>query len=253
VLGEGGFVVPPRDYFRILHDICRKHGIVFIADEVQSGIGRTGKWFASEHFGLEPDLITTAKSLGGGLPIAAVTGRAEIMDAPGVGGLGSTFAGNPLILRRRAAAIETIEKEGLLARSTAIGKRSQERARGWQKKWPLVGDVRGLGAMCAIELVPQSRYPRARRHRNQRGRALFATSTASLPSPRAPTTTSCVSSCRWPSVTSNSTRARRFWKRRSLRRGEQARRSFSRLVLWPKRVAKRQGWEDEPGVRPLRF
>ena len=75
VLGEGGFVVPPRDYFRILHDICRKHGIVFIADEVQSGIGRTGKWFASEHFGLEPDLITTAKSLGGGLPIAAVTGR----------------------------------------------------------------------------------------------------------------------------------------------------------------------------------
>src|SRR6266851_2764824 len=91
VLGEGGFVVPPRDYFRIPHGICRKHGIVFIADEVQSGIARTGKWFASEHFGIEPDLITTAKSLGGGLPIAAVTGRAEIMDAPGVGGLGSTF------------------------------------------------------------------------------------------------------------------------------------------------------------------
>jgi len=156
VLGEGGFVVPPRDYFRILHDICRKHGIVFIADEVQSGIGRTGKWFASEHFGLEPDLITTAKSLGGGLPIAAVTGRAEIMDAPGVGGLGSTFAGNPLSCVAALAAIETIEKEGLLARSTAIGKRFEERARGWQKKWPLVGDVRGLGAMCAIELVRNS-------------------------------------------------------------------------------------------------
>jgi 4-aminobutyrate aminotransferase / (S)-3-amino-2-methylpropionate transaminase / 5-aminovalerate transaminase len=153
VLGEGGFVVPPRDYFRILHDICRKHGILFIADEVQSGIGRTGKWFASEHFGLEPDLITTAKSLGGGLPIAAVTGRAEIMDAPGVGGLGSTFAGNPLSCVAALAAIETIEKEGLLARSTAIGKRFEERARGWQKKWALVGDVRGLGAMCAIELV----------------------------------------------------------------------------------------------------
>jgi 4-aminobutyrate aminotransferase/(S)-3-amino-2-methylpropionate transaminase len=153
VLGEGGFVVPPRDYFRILHDICRKHGILFIADEVQSGIGRTGKWFASEHFGIEPDLITTAKSLGGGLPIAAVTGRAEIMDAPGVGGLGSTFAGNPLSCVAALAAIETIEKEGLLARSTAIGKRFEERARGWQKKWALVGDVRGLGAMCAIELV----------------------------------------------------------------------------------------------------
>ena len=161
VLGEGGFVVPPRDYFRILHDICRKHGIVFIADEVQSGIGRTGKWFASEHFGIEPDLITTAKSLGGGLPIAAVTGRAEMMDAPGIGGLGSTFAGNPLSCVAALAAIETIEKEGLLARSTAIGKRFEERARGWQKKWPLVGDVRGLGAMCAIELVrnPDTREP----------------------------------------------------------------------------------------------
>ncbi len=161
VLGEGGFVVPPQDYFRILHDICRKHGIVFIADEVQSGIGRTGKWFASEHFGIEPDLITTAKSLGGGLPIAAVTGRAEIMDAPGVGGLGSTFAGNPLSCVAALAAIETIEKEGLLARSTAIGKRFEERARGWQKKWTLVGDVRGLGAMCAIELVrnPNTREP----------------------------------------------------------------------------------------------
>ena len=156
VLGEGGFVVPPRDYFRILHDICRKHGIVFIADEVQSGIARTGKWFASEHYGIEPDLILTAKSLGGGLPIAAVTGRAEIMDAPGVGGLGSTFAGNPLSCVAALAAIETIEKEGLLARSTAIGKRFEERARGWQKRWPLVGDVRGLGGMCAIELVRDS-------------------------------------------------------------------------------------------------
>src|ERR1700687_6144354 len=161
VLGDAGFFGPPRDYFRILQDICRKHGIVFIADEVQSGIARTGKWFASEHYGIEPDLITTAKSLGGGLPIAAVTGRAEIMDAPGVGGLGSTFAGNPLSCVAALAAIETIEKEGLLARSTAIGKRLEERARGLQKKWTLVGDVRGLGAMCAIELVrnPDTREP----------------------------------------------------------------------------------------------
>ena len=153
VLGEGGFVVPPKDYFRILQGICKKHGIVFIADEVQSGIGRTGRWFASEHFGIEPDLIISAKSLGGGMPIAAVTGRAEIMDAPVVGGLGSTFAGNPLSCVAALATLETIEKEGLLGRSAAIGKIFEERARSWQKKWALVGDVRGLGGMCAIELV----------------------------------------------------------------------------------------------------
>src|SRR5258707_797240 len=156
VLGEGGFVVPPRDYFRLIQEICRRHGILFIADEVQSGIGRTGKWFASEHFGIEPDLITTAKSLGGGLPLAAVTGRAEIMDTPGVGSLGGTFTGNPLSCAAALAAMETIEKEGLLARSLLIGKRFEERARAWQKKWPIVGDIRGLGGMCAIELVRDS-------------------------------------------------------------------------------------------------
>ena len=153
VLGEGGFVVPPLDYFRMIHQICRKYGVLLIADEIQSGIARTGKWFASEHFGIEPDLITTAKSLGGGLPIAAVTGRAEIMNTPEVGGLGGTFAGNPLSSVAALAAIEMIEKEGLLARSAAIGRRFEERARGWQKKWSLVGDVRSLGGMCAIELV----------------------------------------------------------------------------------------------------
>jgi 4-aminobutyrate aminotransferase/(S)-3-amino-2-methylpropionate transaminase len=153
VLGEGGFVIPPREYLALLQGICRKHGILFIADEVQSGFGRTGKWFASEHFGIEPDLITTAKSLGGGMPIAAVTGRAEIMDAPGVGALGGTFSGHPAACVAALAAIETIEKEGLLARSAAIGKRFEERARKWQKRWALVGDVRGLGGMCAIELI----------------------------------------------------------------------------------------------------
>src|SRR3989475_2715662 len=161
VLGEGGFIIPPRDYFKLLQNICRKHGILFIADEVQSGFARTGKWFASEHFGIEPDLITMAKSLGGGMPIAAVTGRAEIMDAPGVGALGGTYCGHPLSCAAALAAIETIEKDGLLARSTAIGKRFEERARSWQKKWSLVGDVRGLGGMCAIELVrdAQTREP----------------------------------------------------------------------------------------------
>jgi 4-aminobutyrate aminotransferase / (S)-3-amino-2-methylpropionate transaminase / 5-aminovalerate transaminase len=153
VLGEGGFVVPPREYFGLLHEICRKHGILFIADEVQSGFGRTGKWFACEHFGVEPDLVTIAKSLGGGLPLAAVTGRAEIMDAPGVGALGGTFCGNPASCAAALAAIETIEKEGLLARSLALGQRFERQARDWQKKWTLVGDVRGLGGMCAIELV----------------------------------------------------------------------------------------------------
>jgi 4-aminobutyrate aminotransferase/(S)-3-amino-2-methylpropionate transaminase len=153
VLGEGGFVVPPHDYFKLLQDICRKHGILFIADEVQSGFARTGKWFASEHFGIEPDLITMAKSLGGGMPIAAVTGRAEIMDAPGPGALGGTYCGHPASCAAALAAIETIEKDGLLARSTAIGQYFEKCARGWQKKWPLVGDVRGLGGMCAIELV----------------------------------------------------------------------------------------------------
>ncbi|HKW57536.1 MAG TPA: 4-aminobutyrate--2-oxoglutarate transaminase [Candidatus Acidoferrum sp.] len=156
VLGEGGFVVPPLGYFKLLQAICRKHGILFIADEVQSGFGRTGKWFACEHFGVEPDLIVTAKSLGGGMPIAAITGRAEIMDAPGPGSLGGTYCGHPLSCAAALAAIETIEKDGLLGRSTAIGQRFESRARGWQKKWPLVGDVRGLGGMCAIELVRHS-------------------------------------------------------------------------------------------------
>jgi len=153
VLGEGGFVVPPMGYFKIVQEICRKHGIVFIADEVQSGFARTGKWFASEHFGIEPDLITMAKSMGGGMPIAAVTGRAEIMDAPGVGGLGGTYCGHPASCAATLAAIETIEKEGLLARSVAIGERFEARARSWKKNWPLIGDVRGIGAMCAMELV----------------------------------------------------------------------------------------------------
>jgi 4-aminobutyrate aminotransferase / (S)-3-amino-2-methylpropionate transaminase / 5-aminovalerate transaminase len=161
VLGEGGFVVPPRDYFKLLAQVCRKHGILFIADEVQCGMARTGKWFAIEHFGVEPDLIACAKSLGGGMPIAAVIGRAEIMDAPGPGALGGTFCGHPLSVAAALATIETIEKDGLLARCAAIGKRFEERARSWQKRWALVGDVRGLGGMCAIELVrdAQTREP----------------------------------------------------------------------------------------------
>jgi 4-aminobutyrate aminotransferase / (S)-3-amino-2-methylpropionate transaminase / 5-aminovalerate transaminase len=153
VQGEGGFIAPPPDYFKVLIDLCHKYGVLFIADEVQSGFGRTGALFASEHYGIEPDLIVTAKSLGGGLPLAAVTGRADIMDAPGVGGLGGTFAGNPLSCAAALATLDLFEKTNLLARANELGDRFQRRAHEWQRRWPIVGDVRGLGGMQAIELV----------------------------------------------------------------------------------------------------
>ena len=153
VLGEGGFIAPPPDYFKVLIELCHKHGILFIADEVQSGFGRTGALFASERYGIEPDLLVTAKSLGGGLPLAAVTGRAEIMDAPAPGGLGGTFAGNPLSCSAALAVLELFETENLLTRANELGDRFQRRAREWQRRWPIVGDVRGLGGMQAIELV----------------------------------------------------------------------------------------------------
>src|SRR6266850_1320794 len=163
VLGEGGFIAPPLDYFKVLIELCHKHGILFIADEVQTGFGRTGALFASERYGIEPDLIVTAKSLGGGLPLAAVTGRADMMDAPGPGGLGGTFAGNPLSCAAALAVLDLFEKENLLARANELGDRFQKRARQWQKRWPIVGDVRGLGGMQAIELVKSvdSREPAA--------------------------------------------------------------------------------------------
>jgi 4-aminobutyrate aminotransferase/(S)-3-amino-2-methylpropionate transaminase len=153
VMGEGGFIVPPSDYFKVLVDLCHKYGILFIADEVQSGFGRTGSLFASDRYGIEPDLIVTAKSLGGGLPLAAVTGRAEIMDAPGIGGLGGTFAGNPLSCAAALAVLDLFERENLLARANELGQRFHRRAEEWQRRWSIIGDVRGLGGMQAIELV----------------------------------------------------------------------------------------------------
>jgi 4-aminobutyrate aminotransferase/(S)-3-amino-2-methylpropionate transaminase len=163
VLGEGGFVTPPQDFFRVLVEICHRHGVLFIADEVQTGFGRTGALFASEHYGIEPDLLVTAKSLGGGLPLAAVTGRAEIMDAPGPGGLGGTFAGNPLSCAAALAVLDVLERENLSARAKEIGSHFQKRARDWQRQWPIIGEVRGLGAMQAIELVrsAETREPAA--------------------------------------------------------------------------------------------
>ena len=155
VLGEGGFVAPPPDYFRVLIDICHKHGVLFIADEVQTGFGRTGALFASQHYGIEPDIFVTAKSLGGGLPLAAITGRAEIMDAPQPGGLGGTFGGNPLSCVAALAVLDAFESENdnLSARANELGNRFQRRALDWQRRWPMIGDVRGLGAMQALELV----------------------------------------------------------------------------------------------------
>src|SRR5579875_3887832 len=153
VQGEGGFVVPPADFLPSLRRICDQHGIVLIADEVQSGFGRTGKLFAVEHSGVEPDLIVMAKSLAAGMPLAAVVGRAEIMDAPLPGGVGSTYGGNPIACAAALAVVDIFAHEGLLERAQHIGETTLARMRGWQERFPLVGDVRGLGAMVAMELV----------------------------------------------------------------------------------------------------
>lgn len=153
VLGEGGFVAPPIEWLSIVHDVCRRHGILLIADEVQTGFGRTGRFFACEHSGVEPDLLVTAKSLGGGLPIAAVTGRTEIMDNTGPGSLGGTFGGNPLACEAALAAIRVIEQNGLNERAAALGEQFRRRALRWRERFQFIGDVRGLGAMQAFEVV----------------------------------------------------------------------------------------------------
>jgi len=153
VLGEGGFVPAPAEFFPIVQEICQRHGILLIADEVQTGFGRTGRLFACERYGIVPDLLLTAKSLGGGLPLAAVTGRAEVMDAPGIGGLGGTFGGNPLSCEAALAVIETFERDNLSARAEEIGEYFVAYTAAWRERFPMVGDVRGLGAMMAVELV----------------------------------------------------------------------------------------------------
>jgi 4-aminobutyrate aminotransferase/(S)-3-amino-2-methylpropionate transaminase len=157
VLGEGGFVVPPLDYLPRLAALCRRHGILVVADEVQTGFGRTGRMFACEHSGLVPDLLITAKSLAGGLPLAAVIGSADIMDAPGVGALGGTYAGSPLAIAAAHAVLDTFEQQDLLGRAEAIGRRIDDRARGWQASHEAIGDVRRLGAMAAVECVRDRR------------------------------------------------------------------------------------------------
>jgi 4-aminobutyrate aminotransferase/(S)-3-amino-2-methylpropionate transaminase len=157
VLGEGGFYAAPAELLRKLRALCDQHGIVLIADEIQSGFGRTGKMFAIEHSGVEPDLMTLAKSVAGGIPLSAVTGKAEIMDAPGPGGLGGTYAGSPLGCAAGLAVLDVIRDEKLLERASQTGNFLVSRLKGLQARFPQIGDVRGLGAMVAIELVKNRR------------------------------------------------------------------------------------------------
>jgi 4-aminobutyrate aminotransferase / (S)-3-amino-2-methylpropionate transaminase / 5-aminovalerate transaminase len=153
VLGEGGFVVAPKKYVHALAKLCKDNGILFVADEIQTGFARTGKMFVTEHYDFEPDLITMAKSLASGMPIAAVTGRAEVMDSVHVGGLGGTYGGNPVACAAALATIDEMERMILPQRAEKIGARLRARALEWQKKQPRIGEVRGLGAMIAIEFV----------------------------------------------------------------------------------------------------
>jgi 4-aminobutyrate aminotransferase / (S)-3-amino-2-methylpropionate transaminase / 5-aminovalerate transaminase len=161
VQGEGGFIVPPPEYMGEIKKICEEHGILLIADEIQTGMGRTGKWFAMEHWGVAPDIMTTAKSLGAGFPIAGVTGRQEVMDTVHPSGVGTTYGGNPTACRAGLAVFDIIESEGLLERAPVVGDRIRDRFRALQKQYPVIGDVRGIGAMAAIELVedPESKKP----------------------------------------------------------------------------------------------
>ncbi len=152
VQGEGGFYIAPPAFAQRLRALCDQHGILLIADEVQTGAGRTGTWLACEQWGVAPDLITMAKSMAGGMPLSAIIGRAEVMDAPAVGGLGGTYAGNPVAVASALAVLEVFEQEHLLARSRALGDRLQLGLRALAARHGAIGDVRGLGAMVAIEL-----------------------------------------------------------------------------------------------------
>ncbi len=153
VQGEGGFIPTPPRFLQRIRELCDQHGIVMVADEVQCGFGRTGRMFAVEHYGIIPDLICTAKSLAAGMPLAAVTGRADIMDAPHIGGLGGTYSGNPLACVAAIEAIKMINAPDFLERATQIGLRMREQLLRMQAELPIIGDVRGLGPMLLIEFV----------------------------------------------------------------------------------------------------
>jgi 4-aminobutyrate aminotransferase / (S)-3-amino-2-methylpropionate transaminase / 5-aminovalerate transaminase len=153
VQGEGGFIVAPTEFLQGVRRLCDEHGIVLVADEVQTGFGRTGRMWGIEHSGVEPDLVTLAKSIAAGLPLSAVIGKAEIMDAPGDSAIGGTYVGNPVAQAAALAVLDVFEEEDLTARAAAIGDTIRSRMLAWQERWDAIGDVRGLGAMVAIELV----------------------------------------------------------------------------------------------------
>ena len=153
VQGEGGFVVAPPEFLEGVRRICNDNGIVLVIDEVQTGYGRTGKMWGIEHYDVEPDLITVAKSIAAGLPLSAVIGRAEMMDAPGDSAIGGTYVGNPVAQAAALAVLDVFEEESLVERAGQIGNTIRSRMQTWQQRWDAIGDVRGLGAMLAIELV----------------------------------------------------------------------------------------------------
>ena len=161
VQGEAGFIVAPQEFIEGVRAICDRHGIVFIADEVQTGFGRTGRMFAMEHYGIEPDLMTVAKSIAAGLPLSGVLGKAEIMDAPGESAVGGTFVGNPVAQAAALAVLDVFEEEDLVERAERIGETMRGRMLGWQERHPQIGEVRGLGAMLALEYVrdPATKEP----------------------------------------------------------------------------------------------
>jgi 4-aminobutyrate aminotransferase / (S)-3-amino-2-methylpropionate transaminase / 5-aminovalerate transaminase len=153
IAGEGGYIVPPPEYFPKLKAICERYGILLIADEIQTGMGRTGTLFAMEHWGVEPDLTTTAKSLAAGLPLSGVVGKAEIMDSVHPGGMGGTYGANPLACEAGLAVFEVIEQENLLERGRALGEKLHAGLKDLEQNFPLIGDVRGVGPLAALELV----------------------------------------------------------------------------------------------------
>ncbi|MCY8520569.1 4-aminobutyrate--2-oxoglutarate transaminase [Bacillus atrophaeus] len=161
VQGEGGFIIPSKRFVQHIADFCKQHGIVFVADEIQTGFARTGTYFAIEHFDVVPDLITVSKSLAAGLPLSGVIGKAEMMDAAAPGELGGTYAGSPLGCAAALAVLEIIEHEGLNERSEEIGRIIEERALEWKKEHAFIGEIRRLGAMAAVEIVkdPETREP----------------------------------------------------------------------------------------------
>jgi 4-aminobutyrate aminotransferase/(S)-3-amino-2-methylpropionate transaminase len=159
VQGEGGFVPMPAVYIKRMREICSRYDIVLIMDEIQSGVARTGTFFATEQFGIQPDIITSSKSLAAGLPLGAIIGKADIMDAVQVGGIGGTFGGNPAACSAALAVIDNVKKYGLCAEAERIGKYIIERCRAMAQKFPQIGDVRGMGAMLAIELVKPNKTP----------------------------------------------------------------------------------------------